>query len=80
MDKLISQLCDFKNDIEYTNSLSIDTKILDDQIKTAKNKYTEFKNHKNVQESVNEYIKDIYNKKKMNTIDNFSLFINLFSI
>jgi len=76
MDKLISQLCDFKNDIEYTNSLSINTKILDDEIKTAKNKYTEFKNYKNVQESVNEYIKDIYNKKKMNTIDNFSLLKN----
>ena len=73
MDKLFNQLCDFKNDIEFTNSLCINTKILEDEIKNAKHKYSEFKNYKNVEESVNEYIKDIYNKKKTNTIDNFSL-------
>ena len=52
MDKLFNQLCNFKNDIEYTNSLCINTKILDDEIKSV--------NNKNIEESVNGYIKDIY--------------------
>ena len=42
MDKLFNQLYNFKNDIEYTNSLCINTKILDDEIKSVKNKYKDF--------------------------------------
>jgi hypothetical protein len=73
MDKLFHQLCNFKNDIYDSNPLCINTKILDAEMKTAETKYKEFKSNKKIEETVNTYIKDIYNKKKDNTINNFSI-------
>lgn len=73
MDKLYNQLCDFKNDILEPNNMDIDKKILDEQINIVQNKYDNYKEDENLENTVNVMIKDIYNKKKEDTLINYNL-------
>jgi hypothetical protein len=73
MKKLLLQLTNFKDDIIDPNKYNIDKTIIDEQIKIAENKYTDFRKNEDIQKSVKTFIKDIYNKKKNDTIINYNL-------
>ena len=75
MNKLYNKLCDFKNDI-FDKKINIDTKLLEDHIKIAYNKYNNYTDDIKVQEYVDLFIKDIYNKKKEDTLLNYNLMIS----
>lgn len=75
MEKLLNHLNFFKNDIIEPNLYNIDKNIIDEQIKIAQNKYKDFNKNQDIQECVNTFIKDIYNKKKDDTINTYN-FIN----
>jgi hypothetical protein len=68
MEKLLEQLSNFKKDIIEPNKYNIDSKVIDQQIKIAENKFTDFSKNSDIQKSVNSFIKDIYSKKKDNII------------
>ena len=72
MDKLYNKLCDFKNDIS-DKKLNIDEKLLDDHIKIAYSKYNNYIEDSKIQESVDIFIKGIYNRKKEDTLLNYNL-------
>ena len=73
MDKLYNKLCDFKNDILISEkNLNIDEKLLEDHIQIAHSKYNNYIQDICVQESVDIFIKDIYNKKKVDTLVNYN--------
>jgi len=72
MEKLLNHLNDFKNDIIEPNLYNIDKNIIDEQIKIAQNKYKDFNKDQDIQKCVNIFIKDIYNKKKDDTISNYN--------
>ena len=73
MDKLYNKLCDFKNDILISEkNLNIDQKLLEDHIQIAQSKYNNYIQDICVQESVDIFIKDIYNKKKVDTLVNYN--------
>ena len=63
MEKLHNHLCNFNKDIKNSNIYNIDTKIIDNEIIAANNKYNDFKKNLTTQNNVNQYIKDIYDKK-----------------
>ena len=73
MEKLLLQLSNFKDDIIDPNKYNIDKTIIDEQIKIAENKYTDFRRNEDIQKCVNSFIKDIYNKKKNDTMINYNL-------
>ena len=75
MNKLYNKLCDFKNDI-FDKKINIDTKLIEDHIKIAYNKYNNYTDDIKVQEYVDLFIKDIYNKKKEDTLLNYNLMIS----
>jgi hypothetical protein len=73
MDKLYNKLCDFKNDILISEkNLNIDEKLLEDHIQIVQSKYNNYIQDICVQESVDIFIKDIYNKKKVDTLVNYN--------
>lgn len=77
MDKLYNKLCDFKNDILISEkNLNIDEKLLEDHIQIAHSKYNNYIEDKDVQDSVDGFIKDIYNKKKDDTLVNYNTIKN----
>lgn len=71
MEKLIDHLKAFKTDILDPNYFNIDKNIIEDQLKIAQNKYRDFYRDNDVQQFVNVCIKDIYNKKKDDTINKY---------
>lgn len=76
MDKLFNHLCNFKDDILEPNKYNIDKKVLEEQIKIVELKYNDYKvNKDNTEQIVDDFIKNIYNKKKDNTLLNYQLII-----
>jgi hypothetical protein len=71
MEKLLDHLKVFKTDILDPNYFNIDKNIIEDQLKIAQNKYRDFYRDNDVQQFVNVCIKDIYNKKKDDTINKY---------
>ena len=71
MDKLYKHLIEFHSDIFDSNNIDIDKECLDFKrnLKNINTKYTDFTKSKDTQNIVKEYITDIFNKKKSNTID-----------
>lgn len=68
MEKLYKQLCIFHNDIIEPNVLNINTNIIADELNVAKNKYYQYRVDKEIQNSVNKLMSDIYVKKQDNTV------------
>jgi hypothetical protein len=68
MDKLFRHLCDFKKDIIDPNIFNINKEFLENEFNIVRHKYNEFKNDKNIQDTVNKFITDIYNRKKNDTL------------
>lgn len=76
MDKLFNHLCNFRNDILEPNKYNIDKNIIEEQLKIAELKYNDYKiNKDNIEKVVDDFIKDIYNKKKDDTILNYQQII-----
>jgi hypothetical protein len=71
MDKLHKHLIEFHSDIFDSNNIDADKKCVDFKLnlQNINSKYTNFTKSKDTQNIVKEYITDIYNKKKSNTID-----------
>jgi hypothetical protein len=71
MRKLHKHLIEFHSDIFDSNDIDIDKKCVDFKLnlQNINTKYTNFTKSKDTQNIVKEYITDIYNKKKNNTID-----------
>ena len=67
MEKLYKQLNNFKDDIINPNNLNINESIINNELNIAKNKYNDYKSNKCIQDNVNKYITDIYQKKVENT-------------
>ena len=61
MEKLHKHLCDFHEDIINPNELNINTVLLDCELDVVNEKYNKFKNDNKIENSVNQYITDIYN-------------------
>jgi len=68
MDKLYNQLNKFHKEIEENNEFSIQKHFLDEEKKVIEQKYNDYKINENVRNKVTSFIKDIYNKKKDETI------------
>ena len=78
MEKLFNQLSTFKKDIIENNELSINHNIINEEMSIIDKKYEDFKLDKeNVSNKVNNCITDIYNKKRENTIHNFTMISNI---
>lgn len=73
MKKLIDSLNNFKNDIYEKNENDIDLNIIDKEIKSANIKYDNFNKNESAENDVNTMIKQIYNKKKDDTFNNYKL-------
>jgi hypothetical protein len=71
MDKLHKHLTCFYSDIIDPNIFDLDKNYMNYNLKNINNKFYNFQKDKNIQENVKEYITDIFNKKKYNTIDNY---------
>ena len=69
MDKLHKHLNNFHNDIINPNILNLKPDIFNNELKIMNNKYNDFNKSKDTQNIVKEYITDIYNKKKQNTVN-----------
>ena len=72
MDKIYEHLKNFRDDILEPNVYDIDKDLIRHNIGHVHNKYSEFKTKNDINESVNELIKNIYKKKKDNTEDKYS--------
>ena len=76
MEKLYNILKKFRQEINENNEFDIKKKSLDIEEKIIDEKYEKYKLDKNIQINVNSFIKDIYNKKKEETMkvynNNFS--------
>jgi hypothetical protein len=68
MDKLHKHLNDMHNDVMNPNIFNLDNKIFGNELTKINKKYTDFIESKTTQQNVKEYITDIYNKKKTNTV------------
>ena len=68
MDKLYKHLNDMHNDIMNPNIFNLCNEAFSIELEKINNKYCEFIKSKNTQQNVKEYITDIYNKKKYNTL------------
>ena len=67
MEKLYNQLNNFKQDIVSPNNLNINETIINNELNIAKNKYDDYRRNQSVQDNVNKYITDIYQKRVDNT-------------
>ena len=77
MDKLFNQLSTFKKDIINNEQFSINQDIINEEMNIIDKKYEDFKLDKdNVSNKVNNCITDIYNKKRENTIQNFTMIVD----
>jgi len=77
MDKLFNQLSTFKKDIINNEQFSINHDIINEEMNIIDKKYEDFKLDKdNVSNKVNNCITDIYNKKRENTIQNFTMIVD----
>lgn len=77
MDKLFNQLSTFKKDIINNEQFSINHDIINEEMNIIDKKYEDFKLDKdNVTNKVNNCITDIYNKKRENTIQNFTMIVD----
>ena len=68
MEKLYNILKKFRQEINENNEFDIKKKSLDIEEKIIDEKYEKYKLDKNIQINVNSFIKDIYNKKKEETM------------
>ena len=68
MDKLNKHLKDFYNESMKDDEFIIMDKIFQEQIVNIENKYNEFKNNDEIKKKVEEFITQIYDKKKENAI------------
>ena len=71
MIKLHKHLMDFHSDITNPNILDIDKNYLDCNLKNINNKFNKFQKDQDIQNTVKDYITDIYNKKKLDTIQQY---------
>jgi len=77
MDKLFNQLSTFKKDIINNEHFSINHDIINEEMNLIDKKFEDFKLDKdNVSNKVNNCITDIYNKKRENTIQNFTMIVD----
>ncbi len=74
MEKIYNHLLDFEKDlVSQVNEQKLDLnditlKSLKDQIKEAKDKWTDYRRQKDINKNVNAVLKNIYNGKKMETV------------
>jgi hypothetical protein len=68
MEKLNKHLHLFHNEIDSNNKYSINQENLDIEKQNIDEKLNEYKNDKNIQLSVQEYIAKMYNSKKNDTL------------
>jgi len=68
MEKLYNILKKFRQEINESTEFDIKKKSLDIEEKIIDEKYEKYKLDKNIQTNVNSFIKDIYNKKKEETM------------
>ena len=68
MEKLNKHLKDFYNESMKDDEFIIMDKIFQEQIVNIENKYNEFKNNNEIKKKVEEFITQIYDKKKENAI------------
>ena len=68
MDKLYNQLNKFHKEIEESNEFNIQKHFLDEEKKVIEQKYNDYKINETIRNKVTSFIKDIYNKKKEDTI------------
>lgn len=68
MDKLNKHLKDFYNESMKDDEFIIMDKIFQEQIVNIENKYNEFKNNDEIKKKVEEFITQIYDKKKENAL------------
>lgn len=68
MDKLYNQLNKFHKEIEESNEYNIQKHFLDEEKKVIEQKYNDYKINETIRNKVTSFIKDIYNKKKEDTI------------
>jgi len=76
MDKLHKQLQSFHSDLKTHNYFDIKDKYLEDEKNIIEEKYNEFKKNKEVQLKVKEYITNIYNTKKNETLKIYQEILN----
>ena len=76
LEKIFVHLTDFKDDIIEPNIFNIDKNIMSEQIKIANTKIKDYNKDIDIQKYVNIYIKDIYNKKKDDTLFTYKLVNN----
>jgi hypothetical protein len=76
MDKLHKQLSIFYNDLKNTNEYMLDDNVLE-QVKDATDKkYEDFKKNKTINLKVKEFITNIYNNKRNETLKIYDLLCN----
>ena len=71
MDKLINHINNFHKDITVPNLFNINKKILDAELDKAQTKYNDYVKDTDIRQNVNNFITNIYNKKKDTTIKNY---------
>lgn len=71
MIKLHKHLTEFHTDITNPNIFDIDKDYLDCNLKNINHKFNKFQKDEDIQNTVKDYITDIYNKKKVDTIHNY---------
>ena len=79
MNKLFKHLCIFKDDLSkpaVNLENNIVNNVLNEQINIARNKLDDFNKDRNIQDTVNKYVSDIYNTKTSQTVKVCSKIIN----
>ena len=76
MDKLHKQLQSFHSDLKESNYFDIKDEYLEDEKNMIEEKYNEFKKNKEIQLKVKEYITNIYNTKKNETLKIYQEILN----
>lgn len=71
MQKLHDQLCSFRDEMINENKLDIDLNTIDYHIKIVKDKYADYRRQDKIQKSVNNIVKNTYNKKTNLTVSNY---------
>ena len=77
MEKLYNILKKFRQEINESTEFDIKKKSLDIEEKIIDEKYEKYKLDKNIQTNVNSFIKDIYNKKKEETMKAYNNFTEI---
>ena len=76
MDKLHRHLQSFHTDVKVSNQFNIGNKYLEEEKDIIEQKYDEFKKNKEIQSKVKEYITNIYNNKRNDTLKIYQELLN----